>query len=352
MPAKFIDQLIDLRIDLRSDTVTRPTLEMRRVMAEAPVGDDVYEDDPSVNLLQERAAAMLGKEAGLFTPSGTMSNAIAIKVHTRPGDEILLDGEAHSMLYELGLPATIAQVLTRQFRSTQGVPDVEDIKNSLHAETLHNPGTALLVLENTHNRAGGYVIPLEVHRELFAWTQAHDLKLHLDGARLFNAAVATGIPAREYAACTDSVTFCLSKGLGCPVGSVLCGTHEFIARARRVRKMLGGGMRQAGILAAAGLYALEHHIDRLAEDHANARRLAQAMQEIPGITPDTLEVPTNMVYFTTDAPASQIKTLLEERHGVLCNPTAPHRIRFVTHLDVDTNAIDRAIEALKGLQEA
>ena len=280
---------------------------MRQAMAEAPVGDDVYEDDPTINRLQERAAPLMGKEAGLFVPSGTMSNAIAIKVHTKPGDEILLDGEAHSMLYEVGLPATIAHVLTRQFHSREGVPDVDEIAGSLHQESLHGSGTTLLVLENTHNRAGGYIVPLDVHRHLWQWAQEHDVKLHLDGARLFNAAVASGVSAREYAACTDSLTFCLSKGLGCPVGSVLCGTQEFIERARRVRKMLGGGMRQAGILAAAGLYALDNNIERLADDHSNARRLAQGMQICPASRLDTLDVPTNMVYFTTAAPAAQVE---------------------------------------------
>lgn len=333
-------------VDLRSDTVTRPTPAMREAMLNAVVGDDVYEDDPSINLLQERAAALLGKEAGLFVPSGTMSNAIAIKVHTKPGDEILLDGEAHSMLYEVGLPATIAHVLTRQFRSAKGVPDVGEIQNSLHHESLHGSGTTLLVLENTHNRAGGYLIPLDVHQQLFAWTQANGLRLHLDGARLFNASVASGVPACEYAACTDTLTFCLSKGLGCPVGSVLCGSHDFVERAKRVRKMLGGGMRQAGFLAAAGLYALDNHIERLAQDHKHARRLAEGMRDLPGITPDTLDTPTNMVYFTTTKPAAQVKHLLEERHKILCNPTAPNRIRFVTHLDADGEDIERAIDAL------
>ena len=338
-------------IDFRSDTVTRPTPAMRQAMAAAPVGDDVYEDDPSINLLQERAAALMGKEAGLFVPSGTMSNAIAIKAHTKPGDEILLDGEAHSMLYEVGLPATIAHVLTRQFHSVRGVPDVEEIARSLHHESLHSSGTSLLVLENTHNRAGGYIIPLETHRQLFAWAQEHGVKLHLDGARLFNAVAASGVSAREYAACTDTLTFCLSKGLGCPVGSVLCGTQEFVEKAKRVRKMLGGGMRQAGILAAAGLYALDNHIARLADDHKNARRLAEGMQHLPGIALDTVDVPTNMVYFTTTATAERWKSLLEERHKILCNTTTSHRIRLVTHLDVDADDIGRALDALRDISK-
>ncbi len=332
-------------VDLRSDTVTKPSPGMRRAMAEAEVGDDVFEDDPSINLLQERAAMLMGKEAALFVPSGTMGNAIAIKTHTKPGDEILLDADGHSMLYEVGLPATIAQVLTRPFRSETGVPDVDSVAGSIHDESLHAPGTTLLMLENTHNRAGGTVIPLEVHRALFALAGSRGLAIHLDGARLFNAAAATGIPAAEYAACADSVTFCLSKGLGCPVGSVLCGTRAFIARARRVRKMLGGGMRQAGILAAAGLYALEHNVARLADDHANAKRLARGLAEVPGLTPDTLDPPTNMVYFNTDGSAEAVAAALKDQ-GVLCNATGPNRIRMVTHLDVEARDIDRAVAAM------
>lgn len=333
-------------VDLRSDTVTRPTPAMRQAIAEAEVGDDVFEDDPTINALQERAAKLLGKEAGLLVPTGTMSNAVAIKAHTKPGDEILLDSSAHSMLYEVGLPATIAQVLTRQFRSERGVPDPEEIRQSIHSETLHGSGTSLLVLENTHNRAGGYVIPLETHRALWHIAKERGLKVHLDGARLFNAVIATGTPAAEFAACTDTATFCLSKGLGCPVGSVLCGSAEFIGRARRVRKMLGGGMRQAGVLAAAGLYALDHHIERLAEDHARARRLAQGVADVGGVTLDTTEPPTNMVYFTTREPAAAVSERLRIRHKVLCLPSAPHRIRLVTHLDVDDEDIDRAIQAI------
>jgi len=333
-------------VDLRSDTVTKPSREMRSVMAEAEVGDDVYEDDPTVNLLQERAAALLGKEAALFMPSGTMSNAAAIKTHTHSGDEILLDGQAHSMLYEVGLPATLCQVLTRQFQSLNGVPDVADIADSIHSESLHGAPTTLLVLENTHNRAGGYVIPLETHRVLYELAKERGLAVHLDGARLFNAAAASGVSAKQFAAHTDSVTFCLSKGLGCPVGSVLCGTEAFIRKARRARKMLGGGLRQAGILAAAGLYALDHNIDRLLDDHVNAQRLSDGIGNADGVTLDTTVVPTNMVYVTTRTPAAQFVTELFDRHKIRCGAFSAHRIRFVTHLDVNRQDIDRAIEAI------
>lgn len=332
--------------DFRSDTVTKPSPEMRRAMAEAEVGDDVMDDDPSIHRLQARAAALMGKEAALFMPSGTMSNAVSLMTHARPGDEMLVDPDGHSMLYEVGLPARLAMLLTRPFKARDGVPDVDSIRASIHAEKLDAPATRLIVLENTHNRQGGAVMPLETHREVFGVAQEHGIAVHLDGARLLNASVATGIPAREYAAFADSVTFCLSKGLGCPAGSMLCGTADFIGRARRNRKMLGGGLRQAGILAAAGLYALDHNIERLADDHANAKRLAHGLAAVSGIHVENTEPPTNMVYFQTDAPAADIVRALREDHGVLCNAPAPRRIRMVTHLDVDAEDVDRAVAAL------
>ncbi len=329
-------------VDLRSDTTTKPTPGMRYAMAEAEVGDDVYDDDPTIHLLQQRAAEIMGKEAALLMPSGTMSNAVAIKVHTKPGDEILLDQYAHSMIYEVGMPATIAQVMTRQFRSENGIPDVGEIADTIHAQSLHSPGTSLLVLENTHNRAGGAIIPLEVHQTLWRLAKERGVALHLDGARLFNTVVATGVSAAEFAACADSLTFCLSKGLGCPVGSVLCGSKEFIAKARRVRKMLGGGMRQAGILAAAGVYALNHHISRLSEDHNLAKRLAAGLLDCSGIELDKAEPPTNMVYFNTKAPAKHFIQALKGR-GILCGQTGERRVRMVTHLDIDAEDIDLTI---------
>lgn len=334
-------------VDLRSDTVTRPTQEMRRVMAEAEVGDDVFEDDPTINRLQEIAAARLGKEAALFVPSGTMGNAVALKTHTQAGDEVLMDADAHSMLYEVGLPATIAHVLTRQFSSRQGIPNVDEILSRIHKPNLHAPGTRLIVLENTHNRAGGAVIPLETHRAIWRAAQEREVAVHVDGARLFNASIASGVAVSEFAACADSVTFCLSKGLGCPVGSVLCGSRAFILKARRVRKMLGGGMRQAGILAAAGIYALEHHVERLADDHRRARLLAQGISGVAGLSLDAAEPPTNMVYFDTSRPAEEFVDLLSSMHNVLSHATASHRIRLVTHLDVDDEDVDRAVDAIR-----
>jgi threonine aldolase len=333
-------------IDLRSDTVTRPTSAMRRAMAEAEVGDDVLGDDPTIHRLEQMAADKLGKEAALFVPSGSMGNNIAIKTHTQPGDEILLDWDAHSLCYEVAAPAALCGVQTRQFRSRRGVPDVADVAGAIHTRNLHSPGTTLLVLENTHNRAGGAIIPLDVMRSLHSLAKDRGLSVHLDGARIFNAAVATGLAASEYAACADSVSFCLSKGLGCPVGSLLCGTREFVERARRVRKMFGGGMRQAGVLAACGIIALESHIDRLAEDHQNARTLAAGITGLPGINVDAESVQTNMVYFDTTMPAAELSARLKDEK-LLCLPTAPHRIRLVTHLDVNGEAIERAIATFR-----
>ena len=333
-------------IDLRSDTVTRPSPEMRRAMVTAEVGDDVFEDDPTVNALQEKAALLTGKEAALLMPSGTMSNAAAICTHTRPGDEILLDAEAHSMLYEVGLPATIAHVMTRQFHSEKGIPDEKEILRSLHTESLHGSGTTLLILENTHNRAGGYPIPLSSHQQLWKVMKERGVPIHIDGARIFNASIARGIEVKQYASYADSITFCLSKGLGCPVGSILCGPEEFISRARRVRKMLGGGMRQAGMLAAAGLYALDNNIARLSEDHQRARMLTEGLSGLRGITVDTFSPPTNMVYCTTWKSAGRMSQYLAEECNVLCHPTADNRIRLVTHLDIDDEDIERAISSI------
>ncbi len=335
------------KVDLRSDTTTRPSAAMRKVIAEAEVGDDVFDDDPTIHLLQERAAIIMGKEAALFVPSGTMSNSIAIKVHTKPGDEILLDSDAHSMINEVALPATIAQVLTRQFHSTSGIPDVEEIASYMRKETLHSPGTGLLLLENTHNRAGGAFIPLNIHKALWKIANDSGVPVHLDGARLFNAAIAAGVDASELASCADSITFCLSKGLGCPVGSVLCGSREFIFKARRVRKMLGGGMRQAGMLAAAGIYALDNNIEKLSEDHRRAKRLAEGIADAKGIELDTTSPPTNMVYFNTKMAAKDFANHLSLRYDILSGTTFFNRIRLVTHLDIDDEQIERAIIGIR-----
>ena len=339
--------MYDGYIDLRSDTITRPGPAMRSAMANARVGDDVFDDDPTVHELQAKSAGLLGKEAALFVPTGTMGNVIALKVHTSPGDEVLMDANSHSMLYEVGNAATIAHVMTRQYRSDRGIPRVDELRAMIHEPTLHSPGTSLILLENSHNRSGGYVIPGDVHKEVYREAQARGIRVHLDGARLFNAAAALNVPASNLAAHADSVTFCLSKGLGCPVGSVLCGTAEFIEKARRIRKMLGGGMRQAGILAAAGIYALEHHIQRLRDDHANARRLAQELVGAKGLRVETELPETNMVYFQTTECGDAVVDRLKQRYRVLVNTMGPNLIRAVTHLDIDESEIPSAAAAIR-----
>jgi threonine aldolase len=332
-------------VDLRSDTVTKPTAGMRAAMAAAVVGDDVLGDDPTVIELEARSADLMGKEAALFVPSGTMGNLIALCVHTRPGDEVLLDWDAHSIRFEAGGAGAIAGVVTRQFRSVRGVPDLEGLVAALQPESLHTPATRLVMLENTHNVAGGAVVPLAISQAVHTACSEAGVAVHLDGARLFNAAASSGVGVRAYADQADTVTFCLSKGLGCPVGSVLCGSRDMMEQARRLRKRLGAGMRQSGVLAAAGLYALDRHVARLPEDHVRAARLGQAVAGLRGAAADIGSVQTNMVYFTTTAPASRWVDALAE-YGVRCLALAPNRVRLVTHLDVDDAGIERAIGAM------
>ncbi|HZT81959.1 MAG TPA: GntG family PLP-dependent aldolase, partial [Gemmataceae bacterium] len=259
----------DAVIDLRSDTVTRPTPGMRAAMAAAEVGDDVFDEDPTVNRLQERVAALLGKEAALFVPSGTMSNQVCVRTHTQPGDELLCDVNCHIYNYEAGGPAVLSGVTCRCVEGDCGILDVSQLDGLVRPDNEHFVRTRLVCLENTHNRGGGKVYPLEKVQAISAWARRAGLATHLDGARLWNAVVATGVPAQEWARHFDSVSVCFSKGLGAPVGSALAGPRDFVAKARRTRKLFGGGMRQAGVLAAAALYALDHHVERLAEDHRN-----------------------------------------------------------------------------------
>lgn len=331
------------RIDLRSDTLTLPTPPMRLAMANAEVGDDVYGEDPTVNRLEARTAAILGKEAALFMPSGTMANQVAVRSHTEPGDEILLDANAHIYYFEAGAPAAIAGVLCRCLPGQRGIFSTADILAVLRPPDPHFPPTRLVCLENTHNRGGGSIWPVERIAEIAALARERGFRMHLDGARLWNAAAASGIPEREYAAYFDSVNVCFSKGLGAPVGSALAGSREFIQRARRFRKQFGGGMRQAGILAAGALYALEHQRARLAEDHANARALAQGLAQLPGIELDPATVQTNIVVFRVTAmPAQTLVAKLKDR-GVLVLSTGPDTIRAVTHLNISVEAIARAL---------
>ncbi len=332
-------------IDLRSDTVTKPTPGMRRAMAEAEVGDDVYGEDPTVNKLQERAAELLGLEAALFVPSGTMGNQIAVKVHTRPGDEVILEADCHIFNYELAMMAAFSGVMPRPIRTARGVLPLEAVEEAIRPPIYYLSRTGLISIENTHNRKAGAVYPLEAARELLEFAHSRGIPVHLDGARIFNAAVALSLPARELVRGFDSVMFCLSKGLGAPVGSVLLGSQAFIEEARRIRKMLGGGMRQAGILAAAGLYALENHIARLAEDHENAKLLASGLNELEGVELEPVE--TNIVIFSLNGmSAEEFATRMRER-GVLVHAIGPRRIRLVTHLDVSREQVLEAVRAAR-----
>jgi len=337
-------------IDLRSDTVTKPSAEMRRVMAEAEVGDDVLGDDPTVLRLQEYTAGLLGKEAGLYFPSGTMCNQAAIRTLTRRGDEVFLHAQAHIIFYEQGAASALSQVQLRVFDSPDGTLDLEKMEEYVHTDAdVHHAPTRLVCLENTHNHCGGVVLPIEHIRAVRELCDRHDLKLHLDGARLGNAAAATGISLAEYAAPFDTVSICLSKGLGAPIGSVLVGDAETIRLAQRARKIYGGGMRQAGIVAAAGIYALEHNLARLADDHTRARVLANALAALPGLEVDLGKVQTNMVFAGTresGMPAAELMDRLAEQ-GVLALDEAHWSIRFVTHLDLDDADIEQAIGAVE-----
>jgi threonine aldolase len=334
-------------IDLRSDTVTRPTPAMRRAIAEAEVGDDVFGDDPTVRRLEETVAGILGKEAAIFIPSGTMSNQIAVAVHTRPGDEILLETSNHVHAFESGAPAAISGVTVHTLPGRNGLVEAETLKAALRPHSIHFPDQVLFVLENTHNRAGGRVLPLEGMVRAAEVARSAGLKVHLDGARIWNATVASGIPESRYAAVADTVSVCLSKGLGAPVGSVLASGSATIARARHVRKRLGGGMRQAGILAAAGLYALEHHRARLAEDHARAKTIARALREIPVLDVDLDQVETDIVLVNLRKGTAAEWTEALRGEGVLCGIFGPATLRVVTHLDIDDASVEKAISAFR-----
>ena len=337
-------------IDLRSDTVTRPSEAMRRAMAEAEVGDDVFGDDPTVIRLQELAAELMGKEDALFFPSGTMSNQTAINVLTRPGEELICETGAHVYQFESGGPAFHSGVSIQPIDGARGVLYADQVRLRVKDRSNeHLTPTSLICLENTHNRAGGRIYPLDVMRNIAAMARELELAVHLDGARIFNASVATGVPPAQYAACADTVNFCLSKGLGAPVGSMLVSTREVIRQARRVRKRLGGGMRQVGILAAAGIHALLHNVDRLADDHANAQRLARGLAEIPGLEINPQEVETNIVVARVvheRLGAAQLVEVLKT-FGVLVVPFGRGQIRAVTHLDVHDDDIEPAVEAFR-----
>ncbi len=336
-------------IDLRSDTVTKPTLEMRRAMAEAEVGDDVYCEDPTINRLEQRAAEIFGREAAIFLPTGSMGNSVAIKIHTRPGQEVICEERGHVFNYEMATMAMFSGCLARPVYAEDGILRWSQIERKISPKTYYYAQTGLVSLENTHNMAGGTVYPPAVADEICDAAHGVGLPVHLDGARVFNASVALGKPVAEITRKFDSVMFCLSKGLGAPVGSMLVGSKQFITQARVVRKSLGGGMRQAGVLAAAGLIALEQMPKRLHIDHENAKLLAQGLSRVPGIKIDPAKIVTNILVCDvsgTGMKSSDFARKLAEKN-VLCGTVNNELIRFVTHMDVDRAACERAAEVVR-----
>ena len=334
-------------VDLRSDTLTRPTSGMSRAMAEAEVGDDVFGEDPTVNKLEQLAAHRLGKEAALFVASGTMGNLVSLLAHCGRGEEIILGSFAHTFFFEQGGSAAVGGIHPRTLpNQPDGTLVLSDIEGAIRADNLHFPRTRLIVLENTHNLCGGHPLDIDYMKAVGDVARRHGLKIHVDGARIFNAAAALDLPAARLAADADSVSFCLSKGLGAPVGSVVCGNQEFISEARRARKILGGGMRQAGVLAAAGIVALNEMVDRLADDHANAHRLAEGLAEMPEISIDPDQICTNIVYFEVDRKDMAVEDLLKRLNdsGARMLPVGPGRIRAVTHYHISSDDIDYVLE--------
>jgi threonine aldolase len=336
-------------LDFRSDTVTKPTPAMRQAIASADVGDDMSGEDPTVNRLEAMVAEMCGKEAAVFACSGTQSNQMAVWTHCVPGDELLINETGHIANFEGGAPAALSGVTCRTISAPQGMLDVSDLEGKVRPNNQHFCRTRLVCLENTTNMGGGRVYPLEQAARVAAWAHEHGLKLHVDGARFFNAVVAAGYSPAEFCRHVDTISFCFSKGLGCPMGSMLVGSAAEISRARRARKLFGGALRQAGIVAAAAIYALEHHVERLAEDHANARFFAESIAQIEGIVIDPAQVETNLVFFEIDpefGTAAQFSAALYSR-GVRINPSGPQRLRACTHLDVSREDVLSAVAAIR-----
>jgi threonine aldolase len=336
-------------VELRSDTFTKPTRQMRHAMASAEVGDDVWGEDPTANALQEQCAELFGKEAGLFVSSGTMGNELGIKVLTNPGEEIIVEASSHVIEAEVGAPATISQVMLRALPAQRGVFDLDELASAIRPPSRFFTHTSVVCLENTHMNSGGAVLPIDAFRGMAKVARERGVKVHLDGARIFNASVASGVHVREYAAEVDTLSFCFSKGLGAPIGSMLLGPQDLIDRARRTRRMLGGAMRQVGVICAAAKVALQTGIDRLAEDHANAKRLAEGIAESWPGSIDPAQVETNILYVDTgDRDAEETAGALKDQ-GVLVGPMGARRLRLVTHRDVDADGIERAIAAFRAL---
>jgi threonine aldolase len=336
-------------LDFRSDTVTQPSADMRAYMAAAPLGDDVFDEDPTVHRLQERVAELLGKEAAVFMPSGSMSNQIGLRVHCAPGDEFICEAGCHIYNYEQGAFAQLSGLVARTVEGQGGVLRLEQLTSLIRPANDHLVHTRLVCLENTHNRGAGRIQPYETVEAICGWAHNNGLLTHLDGARLFNAVVATGIAAVRWSSHFETVSVCFSKGLGAPVGSALAGTKEMIAKARRYRKLFGGGMRQAGVIAAGALYALEHNVERLAIDHRHAQQLAEAIRDMQGLELRPAQIDTNIVIFHVDSSlgtAAEFCGRLKER-GLLMLPVSPTSIRAVTHLDLSANAVDQACEIIR-----
>lgn len=337
------------RIDLRSDTVTLPTNEMREAMKNAEVGDDVYQEDSTINQLERLAAKKVGKEAALFVPSGTMGNLIAVLTHCQRGEEVILEAESHMYYYEVGGMSAVAGVIPRLIEGDKGVLNPQKIKRILREENIHYPKTTLICLENTHNRGGGTITSTQITEEICQLAHQRNIPVYLDGARIFNAAIALNIEPAILTKAVDSVMFCLSKGLSAPVGSILAGSRDFIQKARKNRKLLGGGMRQAGILAAAGIIALEKMIERLKEDHKNARILGEGLAKIGRIKVDLETIQTNMVYFDLQESGMDTYDFLQKlaKYNILGSPRPPTKVRFVTHYGINEEDIYTTIEAIK-----
>ncbi|MBZ0202894.1 MAG: low-specificity L-threonine aldolase [Ignavibacteria bacterium] len=335
-------------IDLRSDTVTKPSKAMREAIASAEVGDDVWGDDPTVNKLQEKCRELTGKPAALFVTSGCMANQLAIKCHTNPAEEIIAEWDSHIIKYEVAGPSFISGVQVMPLKGIRGVMDVNEVEGHIRPDWYHYPKTSLICIENTHNRAGGTIYPLDEIKKISNLAKERNLNLHLDGARIFNASVETGISIKEYSSLVDSISFCFSKGLGAPIGSILCGDVDFITKAHKFRKILGGGMRQAGIIAAGALYALENNVERLKEDHKNARHFAEEISKLPYVEIDLDSVQTNIVIFKTKNNASVIRENLEKK-GLLVTNDGVDKMRAVFHLDINSDQTEQAIEMFESI---
>jgi len=336
-------------IDLRSDTVTKPSKGMREAMANAEVGDDVYGEDPTVNELQRRCAEITGKEAALYVPSGCMANQLAIKSQTNPADEVILESESHILNYETAAPAFLSQVQLFPVQGVNGVFTADDIQKQIRPRAYYFPKTALICIENTHNRAGGTIFPIDEIKKIRELALKEGIRMHMDGARVFNASVETGIPVKEYASYVDSISFCFSKGLGAPVGSILCSDKETITKAHKYRKIIGGGMRQAGILAAAALYALDNNVQRLKEDHEKAKCFANEISKLKDISVDMSTVQTNIIIFRlnrTDEEINKFKSALKDK-GILISDGSYGSLRAICHLDVSMDDVKKAIDAVK-----